>query len=325
MCIEFFRSLFAEPVYNEIETHFKRKWSKLDEAYVNFSHWSLVKAAHDDLSYTKTGFLALWHRHVAVLCKAYFPNLDLIIPMAYRAGENFRMSYILMSVKNKTSGNENLRDPFMSTSSVEGTSAGKSSRKNNHYLGLKQLKFVVGSEECWVKHTAANPFVAMVLSMGDTERTEKLVAIEEPSVSYLNPELSDNKSTNADRIVFAIHGFKATYRFPTPHVENAMTDILVRHDVSGEFPELLPTNPVERVLADKAQQVDGDFHGLIEQTEAFLQEKTDNKSKKKQDLDEETGNPPSNDDKDPNLRMDDTGEGTLSKVKRETQKKRKKK
>jgi len=245
--------------------------------------------------------------------------------MAYREGENFRISYILMSVKNKTSGNENLRNPFMSTSSVEGKSAGEPSRKDNQYLGLKRLKFVVGTEECWVKHTAAKPFVAMVLSMGDTERTEKLVVIEEPSVSYLNPELFDSKSTNADRIVFAIRGFKATYRFPTSRIENAMTDIVVRHDVSGEFPESRPTNSIERVLVDQAQQIDGDFHGLIELTEALLQEKTDNKSKKKQELDEKTGHPPSNDDKDPNLRMDDTGKETPSKVKRATQKKSKKK
>jgi len=99
------------------------------------------------------------------------------------------MSYILISVKNKTSGNENLKDLFMSTSNVEGKSAGESSTKDNHYLGLKRLKFVSGTEECWVKHTRAKPIVAMVLSMGDVERTEKLVVVEKPSVSYLNTRI----------------------------------------------------------------------------------------------------------------------------------------
>ena len=162
------------------------KWSSLDRAYVNFSHWSLVKAPPDDISYTKTGFLALWHRHVAVICKAYFPNIDLIIPMAYQDGE---MSYILISVKNKTSGNENLKDPFMSTSNVEGKPSGESSTKDNHYLGLSRLRFVSGTASCWVKHTQAKPIVAMVLSMGDVERTEKLVVVEKPSVSYLNTRI----------------------------------------------------------------------------------------------------------------------------------------
>jgi hypothetical protein len=231
--------------------------------------------------------------------------------MAYQPeeGENFgihSMSYILISVKNKMTGNENLRDSFMSTANVEGKSAGESSPKDNHYLGLKRLKFVFGTEECWVKQTEATPIVAMVLSMGDTERTEKLVVAEEPSVSYLNPEFSDSEATNADRIVFGIRGFKATYRFPTSRIQNAMTDIVIRHDVSGEFPESRPTNAVERDLFDQAQRVDGDFHGAIELTEEALLDIARQEKKKKQDLGETTGNPspesrkygfpPSNDD-----------------------------
>jgi len=106
--------------------------------------------------------------------------------MAYQDG---KMSYILISVKNKTSGNENLKDLFISTSNVEGKSAGELSTKDNHYLGLKRLKFVSGTEECWVKHTQVKPIVAMVLSMGDVERTEKLVVVEKPLVSYLNTRI----------------------------------------------------------------------------------------------------------------------------------------
>ena len=52
-----------------------------------------------------------------------------------------------------------------------------------------------------------------------------------------------------------------------------MTDIVIRHDVSGEFPESGPTNAVERKLFEQAQQVDGDFHGLIERTAVLLQDK----------------------------------------------------
>jgi len=133
----------------------------------------------------------------------------------------------------------------------------------------------------------------------------------------LIPEFSDNKSKNADRIVFAIRGFSATYRFPTRSIKDALTDIVIRHDVSGEFPESRPTNAVERKLFEQAQQVDGDFHGLIEQTAVLLQDKM-KKSKEKR-------KPPSNDNEDPNSKIGDSNQETSSKAKSRGRKRRKKK
>jgi len=132
----------------------------------------------------------------------------------------------------------------------------------------------------------------------------------------LIPKFSDSKSKNADRIVFAIRGFKATYRFPTLRIENAMTDIVVRHDVSGDFPESRPTNAVERQLFEQVQELDGDFHGLIDRTAVLLQDMNKSSQKRK---------PPSDDDEDPDSRIGDSNQETSSKAKSRSRKRRTKK
>ena len=130
----------------------------------------------------------MWNRHLAVFCKAYFPNIDLMIPMAYQptTGADFDedcMSYMLISVKNKSSGNENIRSSFISGHNVEGRPRGQPGTKDNHYLGLKRLRFVYGEERGWIKHSKTRPFLAVVLSMGETARMDNLVVVEKPNVS----------------------------------------------------------------------------------------------------------------------------------------------
>ena len=124
------------------------------------------------------------------------------------------------------------------------------------------------------------------------------------------------ETRRADRIVFAIRGFSATYRFATGLIKCAMTDIVTCHDVSGEFAESRPTNAVERKLFEQAQEIDGDFHGLIERTAVLLQDMNKSKQKRK---------PPSNEDEDPDSRIDDSNQETSSKANSRSRKRRKKK
>jgi hypothetical protein len=109
------RYLLTDEVFKELNKRFSRmeKWKNLDNSFVNFSHWTLVKAFHDEAPYSRVGLFSLWNRHASSFCKAYFPNIDLVIPMAYQPadGSDFdenAMSYIAIPVKNKTSGTERI-------------------------------------------------------------------------------------------------------------------------------------------------------------------------------------------------------------------------
>ena len=89
---------------------------------------------HDsDYAFTKEGFFANWIRHKAYfLGKCNFKAIDLVIPMAFLMRKNHdeqdiidleSMSYIVISVKNKTSGSELKRQTYLSTNEVEGVSS----------------------------------------------------------------------------------------------------------------------------------------------------------------------------------------------------------
>ena len=72
-------------VFNQLETHFSatKKWTSLDRAYVNFTHWAFVKGDHGSVPYQKNGFYVSWLRHNAYICQDSFPSIDLVIPMAF--------------------------------------------------------------------------------------------------------------------------------------------------------------------------------------------------------------------------------------------------
>ena len=85
---------------------------------------------HDsDYAFTKEGLFANWNRHKAYfLGKCNFKTIDLVIPMAFLRKDHDgqyivdldSMAYIVISVKNKTSGAELKRQNYLSTSEVEG-------------------------------------------------------------------------------------------------------------------------------------------------------------------------------------------------------------
>jgi hypothetical protein len=115
-------------VFDQLEAHFKttKKWKSLDNAYVNFTHWTYVRGAHDSVPYQKEGFYVSWLRHNAYICQSNFPSIDLVIPMAFRY---FRsnvdvvspecVSIIAISVKN-CEGTEGHEMEFLSKEAVEG-------------------------------------------------------------------------------------------------------------------------------------------------------------------------------------------------------------
>jgi hypothetical protein len=83
---------------------------------------------------------------------------------------------------------------------------------------------------------------------------------------------TDRKESNKDRVVFAVRGFLKTYRFPSARSRTALSEIVMRHDVSGEFPESKPTNDTERELFEQAQKIDGDFDAFTALTAKLVEE-----------------------------------------------------
>lgn len=226
------------------------------------------------------GLFTMWNRHLALFCKDYFRNIDLVIPIAYKP--DFDMSYMLISVKNKSYGKKETRSSYISRQNVDGIPRVEPRKKGNHYLGLKRLRFVYGKEQEWIKHSETKPFLAVVLSMGETDRMDKFVVVEKHKVSSIFFWLpTDRKKSNNHRIVFAVRGFLNTYRFPSVRSKTALSEIVMRHDVSGELPESKPTNETERELYEQAQKVDGDFDSLITLTANLLGESIPSSTPKK--------------------------------------------
>jgi len=152
---------------------------------------------HDsDKAFTKEGFFANWIRHKAYfLGKSNFKAIDLVIPMSFRMGEGLgdqdiidldSMAFIVISIKNKTSGSELTRQQFLSTSDVEGVLGDegtvKPASRSNLKLTLHSLGFinpstsVIGDESLvnhWVKPSAIKPYIAFTMSMGNTLLSDK--------------------------------------------------------------------------------------------------------------------------------------------------------
>jgi hypothetical protein len=153
---------------------------------VNFTHWAPVMGHDSDYAFTKEGLFANWIRHKAYfLGKCNFKAIDLVIPMAFLIDgiiDLDSLAYIVISVKNKTSGAELKRQTYLSTNEVEGVpSEGgimkSASRSSNLKLTLHSLGFINPSTNLisdenlvdhWVKPSADKPYIAFSMSMGDT-------------------------------------------------------------------------------------------------------------------------------------------------------------
>jgi len=77
------------------------------------------------------------------------------------------------------------------------------------------------------------------------------------------------KASNKDRVFFAVRGFLNTYRFPSARSRTAVSEIVIRPDVSGEFPE---SEDTERELFEQAQKIDGDFDTFTGLTAKLVEE-----------------------------------------------------
>lgn len=194
---DFLKVLLRPEVYSQLQTHFEKaaKWKSLDNAYVNFTHFTPVMDRPDGFAFTKDGFFAGWQRHVAYILEKNFPTCDLLIPMAFRFSENITpdcMSVIIISIKNR-GGTEMATEPFLTKECVEGVYS-----SGNHVesvgkgilvrLTLHKLKFINPkgipssgdiSDDAWIQTTIDKPFIAFAMSMGNTHRKEKLFVGEQ--------------------------------------------------------------------------------------------------------------------------------------------------
>ena len=163
---------------------------------------------HDsDHVFTKEGFFANWIRHKAYfLGKCNFKTIDLVIPMAFpRRNERGElivdldsMAFIVISVKNKSSGSELKRQTYLSTNDVEGVlgehgTIKAGSKSSNLKLTLHSLGFInpstniIGDDNLvdhWVNVSADKPYIAFTMSMGNTSLSDALF-IPEKSVCKL--------------------------------------------------------------------------------------------------------------------------------------------
>ena len=165
---------------------------------------------HDsDHVFTKEGFFANWIRHKAYfLGKCNFKAIDLVIPMAFpRRNERGElivdldsMAFIVISVKNKSSGSELKRQTYLSTNEVEGVLVNMEnkagSKSSNLKLTLHSLAFInpstniIGDDNLvdhWVNVSADKPYIAFTMSMGNTAL---LIALPIPEKSVCKLKIS---------------------------------------------------------------------------------------------------------------------------------------
>jgi hypothetical protein len=108
------------------------------------------------------------------------------------------MSYIIISIENRD-GNDMIGEDFLPRECVEGVSSLgeiKPVRENVIVrLTLHKLKFINPrgipgsgdiSDDAWIQTTQDKPFIAFAMSMGDTERHNKLFLGEEKVISYID-------------------------------------------------------------------------------------------------------------------------------------------
>jgi hypothetical protein len=157
-----------------------------------------------------------WLRHNAYICQTNFPSIDLVVPMAFPNKDDIVtpecMSYIVMSVKN-CKGTEDIAEKFLSKDAIEGVVLvpvetktkkrkvdevqGGGKGGGSHYvhsndslnvrLTLNAVKFInpggvvsaTDTEGHWIESSADKPFIAFAMSMGNTDRDNKLFIGEE--------------------------------------------------------------------------------------------------------------------------------------------------
>jgi hypothetical protein len=191
----------------------------LDRAYVNFCHWGITQGGPDNVEFTERGFFVNWLRHKAyILKRVNFPRIDLVIPMAVlpeqQLGDELRppdMSFIIISVKNKNSG-DGISMPSIPREHIEGASGRKPrteksqedvkkrkrkthkgattskseeqeevamSSNHNFCLHLNSLPFVKavndnGPQHRYPETNKSKPYIAIIMSLGDTDRQKNL-------------------------------------------------------------------------------------------------------------------------------------------------------
>lgn len=161
----------------------RTKWTTLDNAYVNFTHFARIKEESNGWSFTKYGIFHAWRRHLAYFMGGRFPCIDLLIPLAYADSDDYItpdiMSYMVISMKNRTGTNQDsLSEKSIDEASVLGTPNGqekyvKPSSQSSLNLALRTLAFIHhdsksnpidGEVKEWIEITERNPYIAFVMS-----------------------------------------------------------------------------------------------------------------------------------------------------------------
>jgi hypothetical protein len=151
--------------------------------------------------------------------KQNFAAIDLVIPMAFILNgviNEENISFIVISVKNR-GGTEHVGKDYLTRESVEGVPQKKRrTRKSKHSqpdvseedemhitacdknLTLHSLTFInpegtIGemerSDSTWIETNAKKPYIAFMMSMGNTDQTDKFVA--EKNVLPMHEPYSD--------------------------------------------------------------------------------------------------------------------------------------
>jgi hypothetical protein len=205
-------------VFNQVEAHFKltQKWKNLENAYVNFTHWTSVSGDHGSVPYQKEGLYVAWLRQNACICQANFPSIDLVIPMAFPEKGVVtpeQLSVIVISVKN-CQGTEGVTMGDLSKEAIEGklTESESQNRKRDDLQGgkkpnlkwthakkhlnvrltLNAVKFLnpggVVSEpivdDCWIEPSEEKPYIAFAMSMKNADAVDHLFNGENKVASY---------------------------------------------------------------------------------------------------------------------------------------------
>ena len=219
---EFLQTFLDSRVFDLLSKHFEgtQKWSSLDNAYVNFTHFAPVKDGPAGTAFTKLGFYGSWERQCAYdLEKQNFPHLDIVIPVAFLMSGFINaesVTYMVISVKAR-SETEHINAVYFTRESVEGVLQKKkepeksnpsdSSATKGHKgyvtaydksminLTLHALPFInpegaIGetqqSEGTWIETNAHKPYIAFVMSMGNNDRENKLFVAEKNVYSGIN-------------------------------------------------------------------------------------------------------------------------------------------
>ena len=169
----------------------EKKFATLDNAYVNFTHFTRVKSQPNSWAFTKFGIFHAWRRHAAYFMGAQFPCVDILIPLAY-AHENDTitletLAHILISVKNYSGtsndsmSKDHLQEEFVLGKPNENGEYLKPATKSTILLSLRTIPFIRGKSTAntpeaqnWIENTERNPYIAFAMSIGSGDvKSEK--------------------------------------------------------------------------------------------------------------------------------------------------------